>query len=157
MATLANPSLMTGGIQRPWRKVTTSRPTGCRCWTGWRTAPWEGRTHRTTGPLGGRSRPSRDVAFGIELGKAVDIEWCLGLPDVCDHDLTVWIAAAYHDPAARGVSELILSRCPLVLVDQSTQDVATTQLRKGRRTRGSPRTDGMGVPRPRLRCGRCWL
>jgi hypothetical protein len=36
---------------------------------------------------------------------------------------------------ARGVSELILLRCPLVLVDQSTQDVATTQLRKGRRTR----------------------
>jgi hypothetical protein len=36
---------------------------------------------------------------------------------------------------ARGVSELILSRHPVVLVDQSTQDVATTQLRKGRRTR----------------------
>jgi transposase len=56
-----------------------------------------------------------------------------------------------------GVSELTLSRRPLVLVDQSTQDVATTQLRKGRRTRWVTLTDGMGVPRPRLRCGRCWL
>jgi hypothetical protein len=35
----------------------------------------------------------------------------------------------------RGVSELTSSRCPLVLVDQSAEDLATTHLRKGRRTR----------------------
>jgi hypothetical protein len=29
------------------------RPTGWRCRTSWRTAPWEGRTHRTTDPPGG--------------------------------------------------------------------------------------------------------
>ena len=34
-----------------------------------------------------------------------------------------------------GVSELTLSRRPLVLVDQSTEDLAPTQLRKRRRTR----------------------
>ena len=41
-----------------------------------------------------------------------------------------------RDPTAtpRGVSELISSRRPLILVDQSTQDVATTQLSKSRRT-----------------------
>jgi hypothetical protein len=43
------------------------------------------------------------VAFGIEMGEVVDVEWRLGLPDVNDHDLTVWIATADHDPA--GVQE----------------------------------------------------
>ena len=48
----------------------------------------------------------------------------------------VSMASTGHvDLVARGVSELTLSRRPLVLVDQSTEDLATTQLRKRRRTR----------------------
>jgi hypothetical protein len=43
------------------------------------------------------------VAFGIEMGEVADVEWRLGLSDVNDHDLTVWIATADHDPA--GVQE----------------------------------------------------
>jgi hypothetical protein len=78
------------------------RPTGCRCWTSWRTAHWEGRTHRTTDPWPPQ-RSVKDVAFGIEMGEVVDVEWRLGLADVNDHDLTLWIATADHDPA--GVQE----------------------------------------------------
>jgi hypothetical protein len=75
---------------------------GLRCWTRWRTAPWEGRTHRTTDPW--RPQPSvKDVAFGIEMGEVIDVEWRLRLADVNDHDLTVWIATTDHDPA--GVQE----------------------------------------------------
>ena len=46
----------------------------------------------------GQPQPSiKDVAFGIEMGEVVDVEWRLGLADVNDHDLTVWIATADHD------------------------------------------------------------
>jgi hypothetical protein len=46
-----------------------------------------------------------DVAFGIDLGEAVDVEWRLGLADVGDHDLMVWEATPDHDPA--GVQECV--------------------------------------------------
>jgi hypothetical protein len=51
--------------------------------------PWEGRIHRTTDPLGGRSCPSAMWAFCVELGEAVDVRWRLGLNDVGDDDLIV--------------------------------------------------------------------
>jgi hypothetical protein len=80
-----------------------SRPTGCRCWTSWRTAPWKGRTHRTTDLLG-RPRPLvKDAPFGVEAGEAVQVEWDLGLADVGNHDLVIRIAAPDHNPA--GVHE----------------------------------------------------
>jgi hypothetical protein len=54
------------------------------------------------------------------------------------------------DCSSRGVSELTSSRRLLVLVDQSAEEIATTQLSKGRRLAVSSRTNGVGVPRPRL-------
>jgi hypothetical protein len=52
----------------------------------------------------GRSQPSvKDVAVGIEMGEAPDVQWGLGLADISDHDLIVWIATADHDPA--GIQE----------------------------------------------------
>ena len=52
----------------------------------------------------GQPEPSvKDVAFGIELGEAADVEWRVGLADVSDHDLIVWTATPDHHPA--GVQE----------------------------------------------------
>jgi hypothetical protein len=63
-------------------------------------------------PLGGShpahrrppGRPSvEEVAFGIEAGEVVDIQWRLVVADVGDHDLMVWVATPDHHPA--GIQE----------------------------------------------------
>jgi hypothetical protein len=55
---------------------------------------------------------------------------------------------------ARGVPEVSPSYRPLVFMDQSTEDVTAAQLTGAGVLAASPLTDGMGEPRPRLRCGR---
>jgi hypothetical protein len=56
-----------------------------------------------------------------------------------------------------GVPEVGVSCYVLVLVDQSTEDVAATQPAKDRPLLGSVSTDGTGVAWAKLRCGRRWL
>jgi hypothetical protein len=49
-------------------------------------------------------RPSvEEVAFGIEAGEVVDVQWRLVVADVGDHDLVVRIATPDHNPA--GIQE----------------------------------------------------
>jgi hypothetical protein len=54
----------------------------------------------------------------------------------------------------RGVPEVGVSRCVLVLVDQSTEDVAAAQLTNGRCTQRISTTDRTGVVWAKLWCGR---
>jgi len=70
-------------------------------------------------------------------------------------DGLVWVDIPVCDQEARGVPEV--SRHPPVLVDQSTEDVATAQLMKLRCARCSTAHRRDGVSWPRLRCGRCPL
>jgi hypothetical protein len=43
------------------------------------------------------------MAFGVEAGEVVDIQWRLVVADIGGHDLVVWIATPDHDPA--GIQE----------------------------------------------------
>jgi hypothetical protein len=60
------------------------------------------------------------------------------------------------DPTPVGARSRV-SCCVLVLVDQSTEDIAAAQLTNARCTIGSAPTDGPGVAWAKLRCGRRWL
>jgi hypothetical protein len=55
---------------------------------------------------------------------------------------------------ARGVPEVSSSRGPLVLIDQSFQNITAAQLAKGRSTIRWPHADDTGAAWPKLRCGR---
>jgi hypothetical protein len=96
-----------------------------------------------------RQKLLRD-AFAVLAG----VVWLLPLPLA----YLVGIACYATGIAAisRGVPEVEVSCCVLVLVlvDQSTKDVAATQPTQVRRT---PCSDGTGVAWAKLRCGRRWL